>query len=67
MVHELVVGAGGSISAEHGIGQSKREELGRLSDDAQLLALRAIKTALDPKNIMNPGKLVPLASARPAF
>jgi len=64
LVHDLVVAVGGSISAEHGIGQNKRAELGRLSDDAQILALRSIKAALDPKNIMNPGKLVPLASER---
>ncbi|MEP3224927.1 MAG: FAD-binding oxidoreductase [Parasphingorhabdus sp.] len=61
-VHDLVVDAGGSISAEHGIGQSKRDELERLSGDARILALTAIKRGLDPKNIMNPGKLVPLAS-----
>ena len=66
MVHDLVVGAGGSISAEHGIGQTKRDELERLSGDARLLTLRAIKKALDPNNIMNPGKLVPLASGTPA-
>ncbi|MEW4468409.1 FAD-binding oxidoreductase [Parasphingorhabdus sp. JC815] len=62
VVHDLVVAAGGSISAEHGIGQTKRDELERLAGDARILTLRAIKSALDPKNIMNPGKLVPLAS-----
>ncbi len=62
LVHDLVIAAGGSISAEHGIGQNKRAELERLSSDARLLMLRAIKTAIDPKDIMNPGKLVPLAS-----
>ena len=62
LVHDLVIAAGGSISAEHGIGQNKRMELERLSSDARLSMLRAIKTAIDPKNIMNPGKLVPLAS-----
>jgi FAD/FMN-containing dehydrogenase len=61
-VHDLVVAAGGSISAEHGIGQMKRAELGRLATPAQLHALRAIKSAFDPKGIMNPGKLIPLAS-----
>lgn len=61
-VHDLVIAAGGSISAEHGIGQSLRTELLRLSSFAQLSALRAIKSALDPTGIMNPGKLVPLAS-----
>ena len=64
MVHDLVIAAGGSISAEHGIGQSKRTELERLSSEARLSVLRAIKTAIDPKNIMNPGKLVPLASGQ---
>ncbi len=66
MVHDLVIDANGSISAEHGIGQTKRDELARLSDDARLLTLLAIKKAIDPKNIMNPGKLVPLASGTPA-
>lgn len=64
LVHDLVIAAGGSISAEHGIGQNKRAELQRLSSDARLSMLRAIKTAIDPKNIMNPGKLVPLASGQ---
>ncbi|MEO1044537.1 MAG: FAD-binding oxidoreductase [Pseudomonadota bacterium] len=53
----------GSISAEHGIGQLKRDELARLGDPARLYALAAIKNALDPHNIMNPGKLIPLASS----
>ncbi|MBV8759555.1 MAG: FAD-binding oxidoreductase [Deltaproteobacteria bacterium] len=57
-VHDLVTQAGGSISAEHGIGQMKRDELARLSDPARMHALRAIKTALDPHGIMNPGKLL---------
>ncbi len=60
-VHDLVTEAGGSISAEHGIGQMRLAELARLSDPARLGAMRAIKHALDPKGIMNPGKLVPLA------
>jgi FAD/FMN-containing dehydrogenase len=59
LVHDLVTEAGGSISAEHGIGQSRLSELARLGDPARLGAMRAIKQALDPKNIMNPGKLVP--------
>jgi FAD/FMN-containing dehydrogenase len=58
-VHDLVTAAGGSISAEHGIGQAKIGELARLSDPARLNAMRAIKHGLDPRNIMNPGKLVP--------
>lgn len=57
LVHDLVAAAGGSISAEHGIGVLKQAELARLGDPAKLAAMRAIKTALDPLNIMNPGKL----------
>ncbi|HVJ03195.1 MAG TPA: FAD-linked oxidase C-terminal domain-containing protein, partial [Sphingomonas sp.] len=60
-VHDMVVAAGGSISAEHGIGQMKRAELERLSPPARIAALRAIKGALDPHGILNPGKLVTLA------
>ena len=60
-VHDLVVAAGGSIAAEHGIGQMKRDELARLAAPARLHALRAIKAALDPQGLMNPGKLVTLA------
>ncbi|MEO6248085.1 MAG: FAD-binding oxidoreductase [Sphingomicrobium sp.] len=58
LVHDLVVAAGGSISAEHGIGQMKKDELARLGPPARLHALRAIKAALDPLGIMNPGKLI---------
>ncbi len=65
-VHDMVVAAGGSISAEHGIGQMKRAELERLSPPARMAALRAIKAALDPDGIFNPGKLVTLAPARTA-
>ena len=61
-VHDLAVAAGGSISAEHGIGQMRLSELARLTDPARLNAMRAIKNALDPKGIMNPGKLVPPAN-----
>lgn len=56
-VHEMVTAAGGSISAEHGIGVMKRDDLRRLGDPARLAAMRAVKQALDPKGIMNPGKL----------
>lgn len=61
-VHDLVTAAGGSISAEHGIGQMKLDEFARLGGAARLGAIRAIKAALDPKGIMNPGKLVPPAA-----
>jgi len=66
-VHDLVVDAGGSISAEHGIGQMRLAELGRLGDPARLGVMRAVKHALDPKGIMNPGKLVPPADAAQAL
>jgi FAD/FMN-containing dehydrogenase len=59
-VHDAVVASGGSISAEHGIGQMKRAELGRLASPARITALRAIKSAFDPFGLMNPGKLIPL-------
>jgi len=58
-VDDLVTEAGGSISAEHGIGQLKLQEFGRLAPPGRVHALRAIKRALDPLAIMNPGKLVP--------
>lgn len=61
-VHDLVRNAGGSLSTEHGIGQLKIAEFERLAEPARLSTLRAIKLALDPQGIMNPGKLVPLAN-----
>ena len=62
-VYELVTRWGGSISAEHGIGQLKRDEFARLGDPVALAMLRAVKHALDPRGLLNPGKLVPLAPA----
>jgi FAD/FMN-containing dehydrogenase len=59
MVDDLVTAAGGSISAEHGIGQLKLAEFERLAPPGRIHALRAIKHALDPFGIMNPGKLIP--------
>ena len=58
LVNDLVTAAGGSISAEHGIGQLKVAELARLAPPGRIEALRAIKQALDPLGIMNPGKLL---------
>jgi FAD/FMN-containing dehydrogenase len=60
-VHDLVTQWNGSISAEHGIGQMKRDELERLGDPTQLAVLRSVKRALDPQGLLNPGKLVSLA------
>ncbi|MBT0671309.1 FAD-binding oxidoreductase [Novosphingobium profundi] len=57
-VHDLVTQWGGSISAEHGIGQLKRDELARLADPVALHLLRTVKAALDPQGRLNPGKLV---------
>ena len=58
VVHEVVHAVGGSISAEHGIGRLKVGELERFGDPAKLAAMRAIKAALDPVGIMNPGAVL---------
>jgi FAD/FMN-containing dehydrogenase len=55
----LVVERGGSISAEHGIGRLKRRWLARDRSPAEVAAMRAIKAALDPDGILNPGALLP--------
>jgi len=57
-VHDTVVAMGGSISAEHGIGRLKREELAHYKDPVSLDLMRTIKAALDPKGILNPGKVL---------
>ena len=57
-VHDLVAAHGGSISAEHGIGQLKVGELERYENPAALELMRAIKRAIDPHGIMNPGKVL---------
>ena len=57
-VHGLVAEMDGSISAEHGIGQMKREALVRYKSETELDMMRAIKKALDPKGILNPGKVL---------
>jgi FAD/FMN-containing dehydrogenase len=60
-VYALVTQWGGSISAEHGIGQLKRDALAALGDPVALGMMRSVKQALDPRGLLNPGKLVPLA------
>ena len=57
-VHELVVAYGGTISAEHGIGQEKIDELRRVKSEVELDLMRRIKTAIDPQGLMNPGKVL---------
>jgi len=57
-IHDLVRQHHGSISAEHGIGRLKAGELARYADPVELDAMRAIKRALDPLGIMNPGKML---------
>jgi FAD/FMN-containing dehydrogenase len=57
-VHDLVHALGGSISAEHGIGRLKTADLARYGDPAKLAAMRAIKAALDPLGILNPGAVL---------
>jgi len=58
IVYDVVAGLGGSISAEHGLGQLKREEIRRHKSALELELMAALKRTLDPKGIMNPGKVV---------
>jgi len=58
IVYDLVAGLGGSFSAEHGIGQLKREELSRYKPAIEVELMRRIKRALDPADLLNPGKVV---------
>lgn len=58
VVHDLVHALGGSVAAEHGVGRLKVADLARYGDPGKLAAMRAIKTALDPGGIMNPGAVL---------
>jgi FAD/FMN-containing dehydrogenase len=58
IVHDLVARHGGSFSAEHGIGQLKRDELVRYKTPVELALMRAVKAAFDPHGLMNPGKVL---------
>jgi FAD/FMN-containing dehydrogenase len=58
IVHDIVHQLGGSISAEHGIGQLKREELLRYKSPLEMEMMRTVKRALDPQGLMNPGKVL---------
>jgi len=58
MVADIATDLGGSFSAEHGIGQLKTVDMDRYKSDVEIDLMRSLKRALDPKNIMNPGKVV---------
>ena len=58
LVYDAVVAHGGSISAEHGIGALKREELSQRKSPVALSLMRAVKKALDPQGVMNPGRVL---------
>jgi FAD/FMN-containing dehydrogenase len=58
-VHDLVMRFQGSISAEHGIGTMKRDELAARVSEVELDMLKAMKRALDPHNLMNPDRVLP--------
>jgi FAD/FMN-containing dehydrogenase len=58
IVYDAVAAHGGSISAEHGVGVLKREELPRYKDATALALMRAVKSALDPLNLLNPGRVL---------
>jgi FAD/FMN-containing dehydrogenase len=58
IVHDAVAARGGSISAEHGLGQLKRDDIARYKPAVELELMRRIKAALDPSNLMNPGKVI---------
>ena len=59
IAHDSVVGFGGSISAEHGLGVLRRDESARYKSPVEMRMMRAIKQALDPQGLMNPGKFLP--------
>jgi FAD/FMN-containing dehydrogenase len=58
IVYDAVMAHGGSISAEHGIGALKREELAQRKSPVALAMMRSIKQALDPRNLLNPGRVL---------
>lgn len=58
IVHGIVREMGGSISAEHGVGQLKRDEIAATKSPVEMELMRSLKRALDPKGILNPGKVV---------
>lgn len=64
-VHDIALDHGGTISAEHGIGQLKREAMSAIKTATELDLMVALKRAIDPQGLMNPGKLLPQVSGQP--
>ena len=58
LVHDLVHARGGSVAAEHGVGRLKVGDLERYGDPVKLRMMRAVKDALDPRGILNPGAVL---------
>lgn len=67
LVHDRVHARGGSIAAEHGVGLIKRDELPQYKDPVALALMATIKRALDPDNLLNPGKVVRIGNDLPQF
>jgi FAD/FMN-containing dehydrogenase len=67
MVHDAVKARGGSIAAEHGVGLIKRDELPHYKDPVAVELMVTIKKALDPENLLNPGKVVRIGDDLPEF
>ena len=64
IVHDVLLSLGGSISAEHGIGRMKVDELARLKSPTEMALMRQVKDALDPDGLMNPGKVLAVRQRR---
>lgn len=67
IVHDAVVARGGSIAAEHGVGLFKRDELAHYKDPVAIRMMQSVKQALDPRNLLNPGKIIAIGNDLPAF
>lgn len=64
-IHDIAIALGGSISAEHGLGQLKARDVFAYKSATELRVMRAIKQALDPQNLMNRGKVLPACARHP--
>lgn len=58
LVYDVVQRFNGSISAEHGIGQAKRDDLRKYKSETEMILMQSIKQALDPASLLNPGKVI---------